>query len=449
MKSVGLRVAAALLTLWAVVSVGVWFLNVRGEAPLTSSAGLSDEPELVAKGAYLARAGNCQSCHTQRGGEAYAGGRGVPTPFGTVYAPNLTSHPENGIGAWTPAEFWRAMHHGRSRDGRLLYPAFPYANTTRITRADSDALLAFLRTVPASNRANTPHDLAFPFNLQASLAVWRALYFRPAQQLPDATRSAEWHRGAYLIEALGHCNACHASRNALGAAKNPLDLAGGLIPVQNWYAPSLNSMAEAGVMDWETGQVVDLLKTGVVQRHGALTSVAGPMSEVVLGSTQHLSDADLRAMAIYLQALPRASSAATPQTGSADTNPAVSAVGSNAGSETGSETGTLLYAQHCAECHGEQGEGRRTADGKQLIYPALAGNRAVTLPSAANMVHVVLEGGFSPATSGNPRPFGMPPFATVLSGTEVALLLTHLRRSWGHRGEAVSALDVSRVRNGR
>lgn len=449
MKFTALRVTAALITLCAFLTAVLWFLNVRGEAPLSShtssstsaTATSTDTPERIAQGAYLARAGNCQGCHTQsgsdapdgkRGGEPYAGGRGVRTPFGTVYASNLTSHTTHGIGAWTADEFWRAMHHGRSRDGRLLYPAFPYANTTRITRADSDLLLAFLRSVPAAARANTPHDLAFPFNLQASLAVWRALYFRPAQPVPDATRSAEWQRGAYLIEGLGHCNACHANRNALGAVSSPLNLAGGLIAGQNWYAPALNSMAEAGVMDWDAQHIVELLKTGVVERRGALHSVAGPMAEVVLGSTQHLSSADLHAMATYLQALPHAASAATPGADSA-----VSAAAA------------LLYSQHCAQCHGEQGEGRRTADGVRLIYPALAGNRAVNLPNAANLVHVVLEGGFAPATAGHPRPFGMPPFATELSDAEVALLLTHLRRSWGHQSEAVSALDVSRVRNGR
>jgi mono/diheme cytochrome c family protein len=435
MKSTAMRVAAAFITLCAVLSAVVWFLNVRGEAPLTSTPIAVAAPAHIAQGAYLARAGNCLSCHTQRGGEPYAGGRGVPTPFGTVYASNLTSDKTHGIGAWTADEFWRAMHHGRSRDGRLLYPAFPYANTTRITRADSDLLLTFLRSVPAAARANTPHDLAFPFNLQASLAVWRALYFRPAQPASDTTQSAEWQRGAYLIDGLGHCNACHANRNALGATTGPLDLAGGLIPVQNWYAPSLHSMAEAGVMDWEPQQVIDLLKTGVAAPRGGMASVAGPMSEVVLGSTQHLNDADLRAMAVYLQALPRSVAAVAPSASPV--------------SARESESAALLYSSHCAQCHGEQGEGRRTADGKQLIYPALAGNRAVTLPSAANLVHVVLEGGFAPATAGNPRPFGMPPFATVLSDAEVALLLTHLRRSWGHRSEAVSALDVSRVRNGR
>ena len=265
--------------------------------------------------------------------------------------------------------------------------------------------------------------------------MWRALYFRPTPHVPDAARSAEWNRGAYLVEGLGHCNACHASRNALGASVSTLDLAGGLIPVQNWYAPSLTSPAEAGVAAWDTTHIVDLLKTGIAAPQGTLVSVAGPMSEVVIGSTQHLSDADLRAMANYLKAL--ASSAADERSASiaaaaADVTPA-SAEGS----------GAKLYARHCAACHGDEGEGVAG------IYPALAGNRAVTLRTPANLVHVVLEGGFAPATAGNPRPFGMPPFATELSDEQLAQLLTHIRGSWGNRAAAVSALEAGRYRSSR
>ena len=415
--------------LLALIAAGLLFaaliawLNVRGEDALVPDApNATASPELVARGAYLARAGNCLGCHTERGGADYAGGRGVPTPFGTVYAPNLTPDPEHGLGRWTAAEFWRALHNGRARDGRLLYPAFPYTNYTRITRTDADALFAFLRSLPAVAQANKAHTLQFPFDRQAALAVWRALYFRPAAAETDATRSADWNRGAYLVEGLGHCNACHASRNALGATASPLDLAGGLIPVQNWYAPSLASPLEAGVADWRDADVITLLQTGISAR-GA---VMGPMSEVVSGGTQYLSEPDLRAMTSYLKALPqrevtRAAGAAAPADG----------------------PGAKLYAKHCAQCHGDQGEGSPGA------YPALAGSRAVTMASAANLVHIVLEGGFPPVTAGNPRPFGMPPFATLLSDDDVAALLSHLRGSWGNRAEAVSAVDVGRFRNAK
>ena len=470
--------AATLSTaaLLAVLTATVCALNVRGEAPLDgagsgadsavdSAAGAAPDAAQIARGAYLARAGNCMGCHTTVGGAAYAGGRGVPTPFGTVYAPNLTPDPSAGIGAWSPAEFWRALHNGRSRDGRLLYPAFPYPNYTRVTRADSDALHAYLRSLPAIDQPNRAHALRFPFNQPAALAVWRALYFRPAgltnnlSGTVDAadsshpshpTRSAEWQRGAYLVEGLGHCNACHASRNVLGAPAGPLDLAGGLMPVQNWYAPSLASASEAGVAEWDTQAIVDLLKTGVAAPGGKLAAVAGPMIEVVSGGTQHLTQADLRAMAAYLKALPqaaqahaaanRAAATAAPVTTSVSTSIGVPAAAMASEADT---PGARLYEQHCAACHGARGEG---APG---IYPALAGNRALTLPTPANLVHLVIEGGFAPATAGNPRPFGMPPFATVLNDAEVAQVLSHVRGSWGNRAAGVSAQEVARFRSAR
>jgi mono/diheme cytochrome c family protein len=434
MRRTLLRIGIALLLVCALLAAWVWMLNRRGEDPVEGSAANAPAPaaELVARGAYLARAGNCMGCHTAIGGRAYAGGRGVPTPFGTIYAPNLTPDVETGIGAWSASEFWRALHNGRARDGRLLYPAFPYPNYTRVTRADSDAIHAFLQSLPPVSHPNKAHELPFPFNQQAALAVWRALYFRaedPAAAVAaDAAltpaRGADWMRGAYLVEGLGHCNACHASRNALGATSSTLDLAGGLIPVQNWYAPSLTSPLEAGVADWDTQHIVDLLQRGISVR-GA---VMGPMSEVVSGSTQHLSEPDLRAMAAYLKALPQKSDAPAPS------SPARAPADS---------PGAKLYTQHCAACHGDQGEG---APG---IYPALAGSRAVTMHTPANLVHILLEGGFPPATQGNPRPFGMPPFATVLSDDDVARLLTHIRGSWGNQGGAVSAFDVARYRSMR
>lgn len=425
-RSLLVAIGLGLLALLAAATAWVIAANLRGEEPLpptdAATASAPASPVLIARGAYLARAGNCQGCHTVRGGADYAGGRGIATPFGTVHAPNLTPDPEHGLGRWTDAEFWRALHHGRSRDGRLLYPAFPYPNYTRIVRADADALHAYLRSLPAVAQPNRPHELAFPFDRQAALAVWRALYFRPATPEPAGARSAELARGAYLVEGLGHCNACHASRNALGATAGPLDLAGGLIPVQNWYAPSLTSAREAGVADWPDDEVVRLLKTGIGER-GAVT---GPMSEVVLGSTQHLSDADLRAMTSYLKALPPTDAAARPSVADRDTVLA--------------GAGAALYGRHCVDCHGRRGEGVAGA------WPALAGNRAVTMRSAANLVHIVLEGGFAPATAGNPRPYGMPPFATTLSDEEVAQLLSFVRGSWGNRAAAVSTLEVTRLR---
>jgi mono/diheme cytochrome c family protein len=396
-------------------------LQLRG-APLEDSATtLASTPQLVERGAYLARAGNCMACHTERGGVPYAGGRAVPTPFGAVVSTNLTPHKATGIGGWSAAEFWRAMHHGQSKDGRLLYPAFPYTSFTLVTREDSDALFAFLQSQPAVEQANRAHGLRFPYNTQAALAVWRALYFEPANFKSEPARDAEWNRGAYLARGLAHCAACHTERDPLGGSSEAQAFRGGLMPAQDWYAPSLRSVSEGGVADWDTQQVVALLKTGVAD--GA--SVAGPMAEVVLHSTQHLSDADLRAMALFVQDLP-------PHT--------VKPVAFKAADPQQMARGEKLYAQQCAQCHGDNGEG---AAG---VYPRLAGNRAVTLDAPHNPVQVILGGGFAPATAGHPRPYGMPPYRTLLTDEEVAAMATFVRQSWGNQAGAVSSLAVQRLR---
>ena len=377
--------------------------------------------ETVARGAYLVRLGNCMACHTQRGGVAFAGGRPIETPFGTVYSTNLTPHPEAGLGAWSRDDFWRALHDGRSRDGRLLTPAFPYPNYTAVARADADAMYDYLRSRPAAGEPNRPHRLRWPYRTQAALALWRALYFERAPRL-EQPPAAGLERGAYLVQGLGHCSACHGPRNALGASSKLMDLSGGLIPMQNWYAPSLTSPAEAGVAHWPLAEIERLLATGV----SASATVLGPMAEVVLHSTQYLAPADLRTMAIFLQSLPQA--AAQGGSTAAPPRPEVA------------ERGAKLYERDCASCHGRRGEGVPGA------YPALAGNRAVTLPVTANLVQVVLHGGFAPATAGNPRPFGMPPFATLLGDADVAAVLTHIRTSWGNRAAPVAEVDVVRQR---
>ena len=426
------KVVFGLSLLIAGAAALIWTLNVRDESDLNApraAAGLSSD--LIARGAYLARAGNCASCHTARGGQSYAGGRGIETPFGTVFTSNLTSDEKTGLGSWSSAHFWRAMHNGRSKSGRLLYPAFPYSNYTQVTREDSDALFAYLGSLPAVAQPNQHNTLRFPYQSQAALAVWRALYFSPGVYQPDASRNAEWNRGAYLIKGLGHCSACHTARNALGATSEGLDLAGGLIPMQNWYAPSLTSPHEAGVGDWDRAHIVSLLKNGVSAR----ASVAGPMTEVVLRSTQYLSLEDLGAMAQFLKELPKPltrsdaldePAAATPTTSSAT-----------------AAKGTKLYEHYCAQCHGDAGQGVVNA------YPALAGNRAVIMKSTVNLVQIVLNGGFAPATEGNPRPFGMPPFVLALGDNDLSAVLTHIRNSWGNQASEITALEVNRIRANR
>jgi mono/diheme cytochrome c family protein len=411
--------AVALIAAIALVAA----LNLRDESPPDEREGFEATPEQVARGAYLARAGNCLACHTMRGGAPYAGGRAIETPFGTVYGSNITPDVKTGIGSWTASDFRRAMHNGRSKDGRFLVPAFPYPNFTLVTHEDSDALFAYLRTLPAVEQPNRAHALRFPYGTQAALAVWRALFFRPGVHAPDEARSAEWNRGSYLVRGLGHCSACHGGRNVFGATSGSLAMSGGVSPIDKWYAPSLSSPAEASVAGWDTQHIVDLLKTGVSARGSAL----GPMAEVVFRSTQHLSEADLRAIAEYLRSLPQST-------------PAEVHVFTRAPSPAAMERGRAVYRDRCAECHGPEGEGARGA------YRELAGNRSVVMDPPSNAIRAVLGGGFQPATAGNPRPWGMPPFGHVLDDADVAAVVTFIRNQWGNRAAPVSATDVQRLR---
>jgi len=410
------RTLLVLSLLIGIAAVSIVWRNYRDEDAHPSPAATLSQEESIARGAYLARAGHCAGCHTARGGTPYAGGHAIPTPFGTLYAPNLTPDPETGIGAWTSDDFWRALHNGRAKDGRFLYPACPYPNYTKVTRADTDALYAYLRSLPPVRQPNRPHELRFPYSTQLALAVWRALYFEPGVYEPDETRSAEWNRGAYLVNGLGHCSACHARRNALGATDSTLS--GGTIPVQGWYAPSLHSKREASVAGWPREDIVALLKHGISPQASAL----GPMAAVVHGSTQHLSDADLRAMALYLSELPV-------HEDKAPEPPAVP--------PARLARGERVYAERCADCHGEQGEG------VPGMYPPLAGNRAILLEPPVNTIRAVLNGGFPPATAGNPQPFGMPPYATLLSDEDVAAVVSYIRNAWGNRASPVNAWEVA------
>ena len=416
-----LALLAAALALAGLGIVTLWPADDAGP-PATTAA--LPAPEQVARGAYLARAGDCMACHTTRGGAAYAGGRALQTPFGSVISPNITSDRETGIGSWSADDFWRALHNGKSRDGRLLYPAFPYTNYTKVTRDDADALYAFFQSVPAQRQVNRAHELRFPYNQQIMLAAWRALYFRPAVWRPQGGQSVEWNRGAYLVQGLGHCSACHSGRNPLGASEDTLS--GGLIPVLGWYAPSLTSDAEAGLGNWDAAHIVALLKTGVSPR----ATVFGPMAEVVQQSLQHLGQADVNAMAVYLKSLPNASTEKPPP--AAPLSPRAQAQ---------YDSGAKLYQTHCADCHQANGSGIAPA------YPPLAGNRALTMADAANPIRIVLNGGFAPGTEGNSRPYGMPAYGPLLNDGEVAAVVSYLRSAWGNTAPPVSANDVNKYRS--
>ncbi len=378
------------------------------------------------RGAYLARAGNCMGCHTAKGGPPYAGGHILATAIGSFITPNITPDEETGIGHWTEQDFWLALHDGMARDGRPLYPAFPYTDYTKITREDSDAIFAYLQSLPRVEQRNPPSQIRFPFNLRPLLYAWRTLYFTKGVYQHEAAKSDEWNRGAYLVQGLGHCNACHTTRNPLGASQGNV-LGGGQIMGSNWYSPSLTSLQEASASDWPIEDIVQLLTTGLSSR----AVVTGPMADVVSQSLQHLTEADAHAMATYLKSLPESapySRGIAPElTGEVDKQ---------------FRRGGKIYETYCQDCHGNFGQGAPGA------YPALAGNRGVTLASPINAIRSILNGGYAPVTASNPRPYGMPPFAQVLHDEEIALVLSYIRNAWGNRGSLITEVQVDRSRKG-
>lgn len=415
----------------AVVISGILFTALISHSPAAEKAlaGISDAGQLAAqraRGAYLARAGNCMGCHTAQAGQPFAGGHILETSIGTFITPNITPDKDTGIGLWNEEEFWRALHEGKRRDGSLLYPAFPYTEYTNVTREDSDAMFAYLRSLPAVQQRNSPSQISFPFNFRPLLYIWRAFFFKEGIYRPDATKSDEWNQGAYLVQGLGHCNACHTTRNPFGASQGNV-LGGGQLMGSNWYAPSLTSLQEASTADWSIGDIADLLRKGLSSR--AVTT--GPMADVVSQSLQYLTAEDARAMATYLQSLPgsepRSRGVAPALTEDVDMQLA---------------KGAQLYQTHCQDCHGDLGQG------SPGVYPALAGNRGITLSSPINAIRSILNGGYMPVTEANSRPYGMPPFAQILPDEEIALVLSYIRNSWGNRGSLVTASQVDRSRKG-
>lgn len=388
-----------------------------------SAMAAGQNPDLIQRGRYLARMGDCIACHTRRGGEPYAGGRGIGTPFGVIYTPNITPDKETGIGDWSEEEFYEAMHNGISPGWKHLYPAFPFPSFTHVTRKDVRAIHAYLSSLDPVHYKAPVNELPWPFSWRLSMIGWRILFFDEGEYQPNPQRSDQWNRGAYLVEGLAHCTACHTPRDMLGGKIGDRKLAGGAF--QNWYAPNLTSNKKHGLGDWTVDEIAQFLKTGGV--HGK-TAAMGPMKEVVHDSLQHAKLEDLEAIAVYLKSQPTRPIAPDPQIGDS--------------SEMKIEAdqldyiGQQVYATHCDTCHMPSGKGIPGA------YPPLAGNPVVNTNNPVNALRMVLDGGFRAATESDPMPYSMPPFGDKLSDREIAGVLTYIRGNWGNDASAVSEDDV-------
>lgn len=353
------------------------------------------------QGAGLAAIGNCNDCHVADSGKPYAGGRPIPTPFGTIFSSNITPDEETGIGAWSEAAFERAMREGVDRQGRQLYPAFPYDHFTKATSEDIHALYAFLMSRPAVRNTIPANELAFPFNIRPIVAGWKILFLREAPLQPDSSQSAEWNRGRYLVEGLGHCGACHTPRNALGAEKKNLAYAGGASG--GWNAPPLNTQSLAA-HKWTVDQLTEYLSTGWQRLHGA---AAGPMADVTT-NLGNASEPDVRAIAVYVASLSSGSESAAHPVAPRHGNPVASA----------SADVLAIYAGACASCHNDRND---VGPSKAI---SLSLSSAVRQSGSGNVVRVLLHG-----IQPQPGAVGayMPGFGGMLTDQQIASVVEYVR----------------------
>jgi mono/diheme cytochrome c family protein len=390
---------------------------------------------LVKQGEYLARAGDCVACHTAKGGKPFAGGLPMETPIGTVYSTNITPD-ASGIGSYSFEDFDKAVRHGIGKSGSSLYPAMPFPSYASVSDGDMQALYAyFMKGVEPVAEPNKATDIPWPLSMRWPLSIWRGL-FAPKVQAYQAPAGADpvVSRGAYLVEGLGHCGACHTPRaitmqeKALNAGDSPAFLSGSA-PLEGWIAKNLRGDHKDGLGSWSEGDLVQFLKTGRNDR----TAVFGGMSDVVEHSMQYMSDADLQAIARYLKSLPPSDPADKPHQYDKQVADAL-------WKGDDSKAGASVYIDNCAACH------RTDGHGYTRVFPGLAGNPVLQTEDATSLINIVLKGNTLPATHTAPSTFTMPGFAWRLSDQEVADVVNFIRTSWGNQASAVKADDVKGLR---
>lgn len=399
------------------------------------------DQQLIKQGEYLARAGDCIACHTAPKGKPYAGGLGMATPIGKVYSTNITPDKQHGIGDWSFDDFNKLMRTGVTKQGYTVYPAMPYPSYSRLSDADMRALYAYLmHGVAADTAPNRDSDIAWPLSMRFPLTIWRWVFApKPVPApAPSATAAGDGQllRGAYLVQGLGHCGACHTARGfglqekALTELDSDAYLAGGAA-IDGWVAPSLRNEHGGGLARWSEADIAEFLKTG----RNSHSASFGAMNDVVAHSMQYMSNDDLAGIAKYLKSLPPANTKAKPFVDDDKVAKALFAGKVDGGSAA------LLYLNNCAGCHRSDGKGYNKA------FPALAGNAVLQTADPSSAINIVLSGGAVPATHGAPSSLVMGAYADRLNDQQIAEVVTFIQTSWGNHGSAATAAQVAKLRN--
>jgi mono/diheme cytochrome c family protein len=439
----GARILLSLAVI-VLVAVGVAIWIIRGPGPLAFADGpkvaLADyrgaspagvpaslaQASIVERGEYLAKAADCMVCHTTQGGKEYAGGLGFKLPFGTLYSTNITPDKETGIGNYSDQDFLNAVQRGKRHDGARLYPAMPYASYTYMTDADALAIKAYLFSLPPVRAAAPANTLAFPFNQRWGMIFWSALFNPDTRYMPDTSKSPEWNRGAYLVEALAHCGECHTPRNLAFALDNRKKFGGAV--TAGWRAYNISSDKATGIGGWSDDDVASYLSTGHAKGHG---TASGPMGEAVDHSLSRMAPEDIRAIVTYLRSVPATASPDLPAT------LAPPAPASHKEGVTADARGKIVFQGACVSCHGWTGE--------SLVSPmaTLTGVVAVNDPGATNVAQIVISGTRRHTPDGA---LSMPAFGNAYTDDEIAAVANYVTARFGSKGSKLTAQDIADLR---
>jgi mono/diheme cytochrome c family protein len=385
-----------------------------GLAALTSAASAQDLQnfDAIERGRYLAVLGDCAACHTVPGGQPFAGGLLLQTPFGKLVAPNITPDRDTGIGNWTDDEFVAAMHDGRGRGGTRLYPAMPYPAYTKMSHDDVLDIRAYLATVAPVSNDVVVNQLPFPLNIRLAMLFWNWLNFTPGRYQPNLQKSSAWNRGAYVVEGAAHCGTCHTPKTLLGGDQTSAPFAGATL--QGWFAPNITADPRKGIGSWSKDDLIEYLKTGT----NKWTLASGPMAEAISHSTSKMTDEDIAAIATYLK--------------DSDAGQAAPKLALVAPDNKVMAAGAAIYKDSCAACH------RDTGDGEVHLFPRLSGSAIVQSDDPTTLVRVVLQGSRAVSTSSKPTAPAMPAFNWRFDDAQVAAVLTYIRNSWGNAASPIS-----------